>query len=290
MKIKKLINKSYYGTQGYISSIKDLDNLERYIELNLDILKEYVNIIVATNFSNLDKGLQELNKKLWCKYFPNVIILDSHTNRGHNHGYCDLENILIEYCVDNNIEWLCKSAHDTILTKDIFNIPLPEEEVDCYYQLHFNKETTETFELNQNKLEENWFSIQGAFYFINTSKITKGWHDKKYLDKTYNHIQKLENYNGKIWEYIPEFECELMIANNVKRNNLTKHYIFSGKLYQTLWTLIRTHSIYDPSHKNILIQGISHLHFPLQNVAVINLKEELKPNPEMNKPTIHSAF
>jgi hypothetical protein len=31
---------------------------------------------------------------------------------------------------------------------------------------------------------------------------------KEYIDKTYNEIQLLDNYNGKIWEYIQDWSCE----------------------------------------------------------------------------------
>ena len=114
MKIKDLINNSYYGTIGYISSKEDLENLERYILYNLDILNEYKQIIVATNYKNYPELTKE-NSNLWKKYFPNCVLLDSKTNRGHNHGYTDLDNLIINYCKTNNIEWICKSANVTII-------------------------------------------------------------------------------------------------------------------------------------------------------------------------------
>tara|TARA_R110000782_G_C14780757_1_gene409926 strand:+ start:123 stop:980 length:858 start_codon:yes stop_codon:yes gene_type:complete len=283
MGIKTLINKSYYGTQGYISSLEDLNILESYIDHNQPIISEYKNVIVATNFSNYDEGLQENNAKLWHKYFPNAIILDLPINRGHNHGYCDLENILVEYCIDNNIEWLCKSANDTLLTEDIWDLSIPDDEVDCYYTLGFNRETIQRlYEFDTNKMEKDWFSIQGAFYFINTSKITS-WHDKEYLDSTYQHIQTIENYNGKIWEYIPEFECELMIAGCINRNNLSKYYLFTGNLYNNLCDYIINNKIDDPSHKNMLIQGICHHHSPTKPSI------KLQKNPNIS-PIIKGTF
>ena len=51
MGIKDLINKSYYGTIGYISSIKDIEVLEGYILYNIEVLKEYKQIIIATNYT-----------------------------------------------------------------------------------------------------------------------------------------------------------------------------------------------------------------------------------------------
>jgi len=118
MTLKKLINKSVYGTIGYISSQDDLNLLERYILYNLEVLKEYKQIIVATNYGS---PLQVENKNLWEKYFSNAILIDSKVNRGHNHGYADLDNAIFDYCKENNIKWLCKSANDTILTTEILD-------------------------------------------------------------------------------------------------------------------------------------------------------------------------
>jgi hypothetical protein len=277
MDIQTLINKSYYGTQGYITNLEDLNTLESYINHNLPIINEYKNVIVATNFSSYDEGLQESNTELWHKYFPSAIILDSPVNRGHNHGYCDLENLLVEYCIDNDIEWLCKSHNDTLLTEDIWDLSIPNEEVDCYYTLGFNTETIQRlYDFNTSKMEKDWFYIQSSFYFINTSKITS-WHDKEYLNKTYQQIQNIENYNGKIWEYIWEFQCELLTAACVKRNNLSKHYLFTGELYNTLCNYILNNNINDPSHKNISIQGICHLHSPNHPAIKITKNPNISP-------------
>lgn len=97
-----LINKSVYGTIGYISSQDDLDLLEQYIVYNLPVLKEFKQIVVATNYSTLE--LIEANTQLWKKYFPNCIILDSKVNRGHNFGTADLDNLVFDWCKENNEE------------------------------------------------------------------------------------------------------------------------------------------------------------------------------------------
>ena len=52
MKISTIISQSIYGTIGYISSQDDLNLLEQYILYNLPVLKEYKQIIVATNYKN----------------------------------------------------------------------------------------------------------------------------------------------------------------------------------------------------------------------------------------------
>ena len=75
MILKDLINKSYYGTIGHVSKEKDLEILNQYILHNFEILKEYKNIIVATNYSFSffsSSNLQDKNKELWLKYFPNA--------------------------------------------------------------------------------------------------------------------------------------------------------------------------------------------------------------------------
>ena len=52
MLLKQIINKSVYGTVGYISSQDDIDLLDSYILYNLPILKEFKHIVVATNYSS----------------------------------------------------------------------------------------------------------------------------------------------------------------------------------------------------------------------------------------------
>jgi len=54
MNLKQLINKSTYGTIGYISSMDDINLLEGYINYNLPVLKEFKQIIIATNYSNIE--------------------------------------------------------------------------------------------------------------------------------------------------------------------------------------------------------------------------------------------
>jgi hypothetical protein len=113
MNLKQLINKSVYGTIGYISSQDDLDLLEQYIVYNLPVLKEYKQIIVATNYKSDDwhhhQKQRKVNFKLWRKYFPDCVLIDSKINRGHNFGTADLDNMVFDYCKINNEEWLSTS-------------------------------------------------------------------------------------------------------------------------------------------------------------------------------------
>ena len=135
MNLKHIINKSVYSTIGYISSQDDLELLEQYIVYNLPVLKEFKQILVATNYGSL---LQNQNAQLWKKYFPNCILIDSKTNRGHNFGTADLDNLVFDWCKENNEEWLCKVSNDIILQESILNKEI--KEADFYYLIGISYE------------------------------------------------------------------------------------------------------------------------------------------------------
>ncbi len=257
MKIKELINKSYYGTIGYISSKEDLENLERYILYNLDILNEYKQIIVATNYKNYPELTKE-NSNLWKKYFPNCVLLDSKTNRGHNHGYTDLDNLIINYCKTNNIEWICKSANDTIIQPSLLIKDIPE--VDFYYLNGIGYGGMVKYNFDNKRIINEDFYPQTNFYFINVSKIDY-LNDKKYLDDSYEYVKSISNYNGKIWEYIKEWTCERFLRKCVERNELKTHHLISEEKYTKLLNHVKYSQIHDCSHKNLLIEGVCHYHF-----------------------------
>lgn len=266
MELKNLIHKSYYGTIGYISSLEDLEILESYILYNLPILKEYKQIIVTTNYKNYPKLVEE-NTNLWKKYFPNCIILNSKINRGHNFGTADLDNMLFDYCKDNNIKWLCKSSNDVIIQKEILNKNI--ESADFYYlgSIGYGGMVKYNFDFDQI-IKEDFFP-QTNFYFINTSKIDY-LNDKKYLDKTYKETLKIENYNGKVWEYFNGWTCERFLKKCIVRNNLTKYHLISPKSYRVLLKEIKDKQIHDCSHKNIMVERICHFQYPQDKIILIN--------------------
>lgn len=256
MKVKNLINKSYYGTIGYVSSKNDLENLERYILHNLAILNEYKQIIVATNYKNYPE-LTEENSNLWKKYFPDCILLDSKINRGHNHGYTDLDNLIIDYCKNNNIEWLCKSANDIIIQPSHLTKDIPE--ADFYYLNGIGYGGMVKYNFDNKRIINEDFYPQTNFYFINVSKIDY-LNDKKYLDDSYEYIKSIPNYNGRIWEYIREWTCERFLRKCVERNKLKIHHLISEEKYIKLLNYVKQTQIHDCSHKNLLIEGVCHYH------------------------------
>jgi len=266
MLIKELVNKSVYGTIGYISSQEDIDTLEQYLIYNLPILTEYKQIIVATNWKQLDLNLINRHIDMWERYFPNVVIIDSEVNRGHNHGYADLDNLIINYCKENNIDWLCKSANDTILIDSFFEKEIPE--ADFYYLNGVGYGGMVPFNFDFDKIIEEAFYPQTNFYFINVSKIDY-LNDKQFLDETYNYIQTIINYNGKIWEYIKGWSCEDFLKNCVQRNNLSKHHLIPLNKYHILLQHVKDNILHDCSHKNLLIEGVCHMHYKEQPMTII---------------------
>lgn len=263
MNLKQLINKSVYGTIGYISSQKDLDVLEQYIAYNLPVLKEFKQIIIATNY---DSFLQNENTQLWKKYFSNCIILDSNINRGHNFGTADLGNMVFDWCKQNDEEWLFKTAADFIFNDSIFDIKI--EEADFYYMNGIGYGGMTKYNFNLNKIAKEDFFPQTNFYFINVLK-TDYINNKQYLNETYEYIQSISDYNGKIWEYFQGWECEGFLKQCIERNNLLKYHLIPQEKYNMLLKTIKEYNIHDPSHKNIMINGICHLQFPHQQIIEI---------------------
>jgi hypothetical protein len=270
MNLKQLINKTVYGTIGYITSQDDLDTLESYILYNLPVLKEFKQIVVATNYGISDwHDLQKQRKKnfeLWRKYFPECVLIDSRINRGHNFGTADLDNMVFDWCKENNEGWLCKSANDVILQDIILDKEV--NEADFYYLDGISYETLYLNNFNSEKLLGNYFYPQTNFYFINVSK-TDYLNEKQYLDETYEYSKTILNYNGKIWEYIEGWSCENFLKNCIKRNRLSKEYLLNLPQHKKLCEAIQMYQVGDPSHKNIMIEGICHFQFPNQNIIEI---------------------
>ena len=261
--IKQLINKSVYGTIGYIGSLNDIELLEQYIIYNLFILKEFKQIIVTTNYSDL--SLIENNKQLWVKYFPDCILLDSKINRGPAFGTADLDDLMFDYCKKNSIGWLCKSANDIIIQDKILNKEI--NEADFYYLNGIGAGGMVKYDFNFDRIINEDFYPQTNFYFMNISKCDY-LNDKEHITDIYNKVQTISNYDHKAWEYGFK-SCETLLSECIKRNNLKKEHLIPEEKYISLLHSIKQYNIHDCSHKNIMIEGICHFHFPEQNVLYI---------------------
>jgi hypothetical protein len=264
MLLKNLINKSVYGSIGYISSQEDIDQLEQYILYNLPVLKEYINIITSTTYIDNNSELRNQLKNTWVKYFPNSIHIDIGISRGHSFGTADNDNALFDYCKENNIEWLCKSTNDMIIQGALLDKEI--EEADFYYLIGISYEDLYLNDFNYKKILNKFFP-QTNLYFINVSKCDY-LNDKNHITEIYNKVQTISDYNGKAWEYGFK-SCETLLAECVKRNNLIKSYLLNTDKHNKLCEAVNVYEIGDPSHKNIMIDGICHFHNSKQQIIEI---------------------
>ena len=124
------------------------------------------------------------------------------------------------------------------------------------------------YDFDLDRITKEDFYPQTNFYFINVTK-TDYLNDKQHLDETYNTIQTLPEYNGRIWEYFEGWSCEDFLKNCTVRNNLTKEHLISEEKYRILLQTVLTNQIHDCSHKQIMIEGICHFPYPEQQIIKI---------------------
>lgn len=263
MILKELINKSTYGFIGYIGKEEDLHTLNQLLNYNKEIISEFSQVIAAFNY---DGEFQQYTEQIINSIFPGSIVLHSPQNRGYNFGYCDLDNLIFDYCKSNNLPWLCKSAQDMVLAKELLDTPI--QEADFYYYNGIGYGGMEKYNFDRDRIIREDFVPQTNFYFINVSK-TDYLISKEYLDETYTQIKNIPNYNGKTWEYIPGWTCERFLKGCVERNKLNKYHLIEGKTYSNLLDLVEKAPLYDPSHKNLMIQGACHYHYMQQPITVV---------------------
>lgn len=263
MLLKELINKSWYGSIGYINNDSDIELLGSYLLHNQLVLDEFEGHIFAFTYNELN---EEYLENTISSLYPNAIIIYLDENRGHNFGTADLDNVVFDICKDLKVEWLCKASNDIILQPEVLGIPI--QEADFYYMEGIGYGGMENWGFDFDKIQNEYFYPQTNFYFINVSK-TDYLTDKNYIDETYNQIQSIENYNGKIWEYIQDWSCEYFLVDCIKRNKLSKYHLIPPKTYIKLLELIKQNQIHDCSHKNIMIEGICHYQYPNKNILII---------------------
>ena len=263
MELNDIINKSWYGSIGFINNDSDIELLGSYLLHNKLVLDEYKGHIFSFTYNELNKEYLETTIHL---LFPDARIILLDKNRGHNFGTADLDNTIFDYCKENNIEWLCKASNDILLQPEVLDIPIQES--DFYYINGIGLGGMVKYDFNNERIINEDFFPQTNFYFINVSK-TDYLNDKEYIDKTYNEIQNTPNYNGKIWEYFQGWTCERFLKKCIERNNLSKYHLISPKTYIKLLEYIKQYQIHDCSHKNIMIEGVCHYQNPKQKVTLL---------------------
>ena len=267
MILKDIINKSYYGTVGYIETEEDINRLEQYINLNLPILLQFKGVITATTFGkNNPEELFIKTSNIWKKYFPESIHINNGISRGHCFGAADNDNSIIDFCKDNKIDWVCKSAYDVALFEECLNIKI--EEADFYYLEGVSQYNILNNNSDFETLYNRHFSPQTNFYLINVNKIDY-LNSRSYIDESYDYSLRLPEYNGRIWEYIDGWSNENLLKYCVIRNGLKRQHLINKEKYKKLCDAMTLYNVWDPSHKNVLIDGICHYHHPNQNIINI---------------------
>ncbi len=263
MNLKNLINKSWYGSIGYIHNDSDIELLGSYLLHNQLVLDEFKGHIFAFTYNELN---EEYLENTISTLYPDAIIIYLDENRGHNFGTADLDNAVFDICKDLQVEWLCKTSNDIILQPEVLNIPI--QEADFYYMNGIGYGGMVKYDFNNERIINEDFFPQTNFYFINVSK-TDYLNNKEYIDKTYTEIQNTPNYNGKIWEYFQGWECEGFLRECINRNKLSKYHLIPQKTYIKLLEYIKQHQIHDCSHKNIMIGGICHYQNTEQKITIL---------------------
>jgi hypothetical protein len=174
--------------------------------------------------------------------------------------------MVFDYCKANNIEWLCKSDNDVILLSEMLDKEI--DEADFYYINGIGYGGMIKYNFDNKRIIDEDFYPQTWFYFINVFKVDY-LNDKQYINKTYNQIQSIPNYNGKIWEYIDGWSCETFLKECINRNNLNKFHLIPQEKYITLLNIIKDYKIHDCSYKNIMIEGMCHFQYPNQDIIEI---------------------
>lgn len=264
MNLRQIINKAAYGTIGYIGSEADLIKTDKYFAYNRDVINQFSQIIIAANFD--DETFIDTFVNLCKHHFPKSMLLLSTNNRGHSFGTADLDNAVFDYCKENNIEWLCKSSNDMIIHIELLDKEV--EEADFYYFNGIGLGGLEKYNFDNERVINEDFFPQTNFYLINVSK-TDYLNNQDFINSTYEYVNSIENYNGKIWEYVAGWACEQFLADCVNRNNLKKYHLLNNDTYISLLNFIKEYKVYDPSHKNIMMENVCHMHFPNNQIVYI---------------------
>lgn len=253
MKLKNIITKATYSCIGHLSNESDLEKFGSYLLFNWPVLKYFKELIYVVNYNEESK--QYLSQLEYILKEHNIKLIDAGLSLGHSVGAALNDNLAIKH---SNNKWVCKSTVDVIFKKSILNIEVSDN-IDFYYLNGIGFGGMEKYDFNYDTIIEKDFYPQTNFYFINKSKIDF-LNDEKYILETNDYLNKIPDYNGRPWEFIPNWSCEDFLKNCVLRNNLTKEHLICQDSYRKLLKLIENFNIHDPSHKNMMIDGICHFH------------------------------
>ena len=259
MRFREVISGCVYGTTGYVAAPGDLEVLERNIRHNLPVLQRCTGVVVATNYGGEEPGrLAAANAALWRRHVPGCVLLDSPLNRGHSIGTADLDNLLFDHCKAAGIRRLCKSANDVLFSAPVLAIEV--DEADFYYldAVSYDALAAHGFDLSAFT-STAFFFPQTTFYVIDVGK-TDHLVSREFLDRSWAIVQRIPGYDGRIWEHIPRWSCELLLRKCVLRNRLTRFRLLTDEQWAEVLALVQRQRITDCSLKNVTLNGICHAH------------------------------
>ncbi len=258
MKFGEVVGRATYGATGFLAEAGDLGRLEAVILHNLPVLAQFREVLVATTYADRDReALSAANERLWRSYLPDVVLIDSIANRGHSIGTADLDNILFDACKASDTQWLCKSAIDVLLDELVLAIDV--EEAQFYFLNAVSYDALAQHDLDLTPFTEGFFFPQTTFYAIDVT-ATDYLVDKAFLDRSWETVQRIPSYNGRIWEYLPGWSCENLLRLCVLRNELTTAHLITDEQWREVLRVIIDQRMTDCSFKGLSINGICHTH------------------------------
>lgn len=269
MLIKNLArNNSAYGLIAYIKGEQSVADIEGYLAYNYNFIFPFNDIILAVNWlDGVPSEIIDRYAEQWCKSFPytRVHLVKVDKNLGHTLGTMDLDNTLLDKCKELGIKWLFKSTEDVLISKEFLDKEI--ETADFYYLNGIGKGGMVKYDFDYHRIVKEDFYPNTNFYIINSDKL-ETIYPKELIREAYEYVSSISNYSGRVWEYIQGFSSEGKLAEAVK--DLVSQHLIPEETYLNLLQIIDTHNIHDNSHKNIMIEGICHFHFPNEQVILIS--------------------
>jgi len=263
-----------YCSIGHLSKKEDIETLNRMLLHNYSIISQFNYIVVHQNCSDVAEPYLSDYDAVWRTVFgKDVIILPPKKNRGHTIGYMDSDNAVVNYAKMLPINFIYKGVNDILLGDRLLKYPVTDE-YDFYFLQAIGYSGLNKFDHNiqnymANYMTDDYLYPQTNFYII---KNTVDYiNNEKDVDDAYNYCNSVRNFNGKVWEYIPNFSCEKLLGKCVIRNKFKCKHLISDAAFNELLNLVENYKVCDCSHKNIFLEEIGVCHYHNINQECISI-------------------
>ena len=189
---------------------------------------------------------------------PGCTLLDSATDRGHSIGTADLDNLLFDHCKATGARRLCKSAVDVLLDASLLDTEVDAVQFHYLNAVSYDALAEHGFDLAPFT-GDRFFFPQTNFYVIDVT-ATDHLVDRDFLDRSWDVVNRIPGYDGRIWEHIPGWSCEQLLRRCVLRNRLTRRHLLSDEQWAQVLALTLERRLTDCSLKNVAVNGICHVH------------------------------